>query len=289
MTGDESDANRLVLLRTAFVGAAGLVTVAAVVFSILPNGSLTRWWEGYDAVAGMLFLATFGVVGATLAVGWRRGCRLAAVGIAGLLLALVAFPAVAFDGRPDSRFVLGGTALVVVPFALVAVPLEHALRTTDRPRPSRIEWVALAVGVGHLLAVHRLKAILERRPLFPSLAELGAVDGFGFAALVLFSVGLILLGAAPVVLAVRLRLVTPPTVVLGGLGWAACRTWLQSLETLPPTGPGFGISPTPLSLYAWGSSVLLAGVLAVAGLEYLARRTLGIAPPPSSDGGSGGE
>ncbi len=296
MTGGSStidggcDSSRQALVRAALLGAGTLLIVVAVAFSILPAGSPIPWWRQYDAATWLFFVGVFGIVGATLGVGWQQGCRVAVAGIVGLLLVLSAVPPIAFGEPPDSWFVLGGTAVVVVPFALVAVPLEYVLRAVDRPRPTRVEWLALAVGVGHLLVVHWLKTTLEHRPLLPSPTELGAVDPYGLALLVTFTVGLVLLGAMPVVLAWRLRLLTPPTAVLVAFGWASYRTWLRSLETLPPAGPGFGISPTPLTLYAWGASVLLVGVLVLAGLEYLVRRTLGIAPPPSLVGdGSRGE
>ncbi|WP_255193355.1 hypothetical protein [Natronobeatus ordinarius] len=297
MTGDERatidggfDSSRRAVARAALLGAAGLLLVVAVAFSILPAGSPVSWWRQYDATTWLFFVGVFGFVGATLGVGWQQGCRVAAAGIVGLLLVLPAVPPIAFGESPDSWFVLGGTAVVVVPFALVAVPIEHVRRTADRSRPTRLEWLALAVGVGHLLAVDRLKTALEHRPLLPPPTELGAVDPYGLALLIAFTVSLVLLGAVPVVLAGRLRLLTPPAAVLVAFGWASYRTWLRSLETLPPEGPGFGISPTPLTLYAWGASALLVGVLVLAGLEYLVRRTLGIAPPPSLVGdGSRGE
>ena len=228
----------------------------------------------------------------------RTLARAALLGAATLVLAAAVGFTRLSDGSPIPwwrRYDAGswvaflGTFGFVVPFAVVAIPVESVLRTDDRPRPTRLEWLALAVGVGHLLAVDRLKTTLEHRPLLPPPTELAGVDPYGLALLVTFTVGLILLGAVPVVLAGRLRLLTPPAAVLVAFGWASYRTWLRSLETLPPAGPGFGISPTPLTLYAWGASVLLVGVLVLAGLEFLIRRTLGIAPPPSLVGEDGGD
>ena len=246
MTGGPStldggfDSSRRALVRAALLGATGLLLVVAVAFSILPAGSPVPWWRQYDATTWPFFLGVFGVVGATLGVGWQQGCQIAAAGIVGLLLVLPVVPPVAFGEPPDFWFVLGGAAVVVVPFALVAVPLEYVCRTGDRSRPTRLEWLALALGVGHLLAVDWLKTTLEHRPLLPPPTELGAVDPYGLALLIAFTVGLVLLGAVPVVLAGHLRLVIPSAAVLVALGWASYRTWLRSLETLPPAGPGSG-------------------------------------------------
>ena len=196
------------LARAALFGAASLVPIAAAVFTLLSDGSPIPWWRRYDAGSWVGFLGTFGFVDATLGVGWQRGCRVAAIGIVGLVASLVIWPPIALGESANPTFVLVGSATVVVPFAVVAIPTEYALRSADRPRPTRVEWIALAPGVGHLLTVHWLTTTLQHRPLLPSptglleaLREPGAVDPAGLAALAAVVTGLVLLGSIPVVLA----------------------------------------------------------------------------------------
>ncbi|NGM68909.1 hypothetical protein G6M89_07775 [Natronolimnobius sp. AArcel1] len=147
--------------------------------------------------------------------------------------------------------------------------------SNDRTRviPTRIKAIALAVGVGHLLALVGVTAVLEGDPFGPTPNELLAADQYGILMFVVSVAGMILLGAIPAVLALRWRLVTPLGFVAIAFGWATYQTWLRSLESVP--GAGAGISPSHLSLYAFWSPLILVIALLCGGLEYVARRRFG--------------
>jgi len=268
------------LLRAGFAGAVALPLVVTTVLLALPGPS--PWWRSFDAGLWAAFVGVFGAVGAMLSVAWALECRVAVV--VGLVVPIgaAAWPTLGFGEVPDAVSTLVGTAVVGVPALVLGVSLEYAARRSDRRlRPTRVEGVALVVGVVHLLAIDCLTATLEHRPFLPRPTEVVHVDVAGMALLAVVVGGAILLGGVPVVLGRRCRLVVPAGFVLLAFGWATYRTWLRSLGTLPPEGPGFGISPTPLTLYLWGGSLLVVAAMLLGGLEYTLRRRLGIAPPPA--------
>ncbi|MEY7849347.1 hypothetical protein AB7C87_09120 [Natrarchaeobius sp. A-rgal3] len=278
----DTSADRRALVRSVLTGGVLLPVLVALGFAILPDPSPQPWWEHFDIGLWVVFVALFAVVGALLATGWRLDCRIAVLAGCMALLGTAGWPIVAYGEPPDIVFTMGGTALVVGPLLALAVPVEYLVRTADDRRFSgRIEAFALAVGVVHLFAVDRLQAVLEGRPMFPSVSELPGIEPAGGLLLGVVSAGLVLLVAVPIVLTWRVRLVSPLGFVLAVFGWAAVRTWRLSLETLPPAGPGFGLLPTPLTLYVWGSSVLVVVAVLFGGLEYLLRRRLAVVPPPS--------
>ncbi|SDR43778.1 hypothetical protein [Natronobacterium texcoconense] len=276
-----SDVDFDALLRAGFTGAVGLPLVVAAVFVALPEPSAIPWWRSFDAGLWARFVGLFGLVGVILGVAWTLECRIAfALGLVALVGA-VAWPPLGFGELPNVVSTLVGTAVVGLPTLVLAVPLEYAARRSDRRlRPTRVEAVALVVGLVHLLVVNWLTATLENRLFLPRPSELAHADPAGLVALTVIAGGLILLGAVPVVLAWRLRLVTPAGFVLVAFGWATYRTWQLSLETLPPAGPGFGLVPTPLTLYLWGGSLLLVGAVLIGGLEYLFHRKRGAGSLP---------
>lgn len=269
----ESETDLRSVLRYGLAGAVSLPIVVAAVFVALPESSGLQWWRSFEHIQWLLFGGVFAVTGGILGVAWELECRISVgLGIV-ILVGSVAWPVVGFAEVPSVVSTLTGTAVVGLPALVLAVPLEYAARRTEsRLQPTRVEAVALVGGVAHLLAVNWLTETLEHRPFLPESGELIQADLAGMGLFVVVVSGMILLGAVPVVLAWRARLVMPLVFVLSVLGWATYRTWLRSLETLPPDGPGFGLIPTPLTLYLWGGSLLLAGAVLIGGLEYLLRR-----------------
>ncbi|RQG95018.1 hypothetical protein [Natrarchaeobius oligotrophus] len=277
----DPDVTNRQLARAGLVGGVGLPVLVAVIFVLLPDSAVIPWWQHFDVGLWLAFVLLFAFAGALLGIAWRVRCSVAVgLGLVALVGAVV-WPILGFGEPPTVVFALGATAFVVVPLLVLAVPTEYLLRSPERnpPLPTRLEVVALLAGIGHLLAVHGLQTVLERRPLLPGSAELVRAEPTGLLVLAVIVMGLILLAAVPIVLATRVGLVSPVAIVLVAFGWATYRTWLLSLETLPPDGPGFGLLPTPLTLYAWGASVLLVVVVLAGGLEYLLCRPLGIGPP----------
>lgn len=276
----DTDARRSVLAGS--VGAIALPLVVAAVFVVAPDPSVVPWWRSFDAGLWVAFVGGFGLVGALLGVAWTLECRVALAVSLCAVVGAVAWPPLGFGESPNVVSTLTGTAVVGLPALVLAVPLEYAVGRSDRRfRPTRIEAVALAVGILHLLTVNWLTGTFENRPFLPGPGEIVRVEPVGLVALTVVAGGLVLLGAVPVVLAWRLRLVSPVGFVLVALTWVSYRTWRLALETLPPAGPGFGLVPTPLTLYLWGGSLLLVAAVLLGGLEYALRRRLGIAPPPS--------
>lgn len=272
----------------AIAGALTLQILVSVAFLLLPSSSVQPWWRSFTAFTLVPFYVVIGAVGAVLAVSWRTNHRVTTVGVGACLVTVFLWPLLALDTGPDAVFLLVGTALVIIPVTVVVFPIEYLVRNADRSRwsPGSIEVGALLVGVGHLLLIHQLKTTLEGRPLLPlpigsGGAPVGQLDPVAAAFVLLLSLGLILVAAVPLLIAIRIRLLVPAALVALVFGYATYATWRLSIETLPPAGPGFGISPTPLTLYAWGSSLLLVVAVAVAGAEYGVRHLTGIAPPRS--------
>ena len=281
MNIDDRSASPHTIYRAIAIGAVGTPLLIAILFVLLPEPSTVPWWERFDVRSWAVFVLVFGALGGLVAAGWTIGCRVTVGVTLGNLVLFFVLPPIAFDASFDVTFLQVWTMLVAIPVAAVFLPVEFALRYAEwsRLRPTRLDGLAVLGGVTHLLAVHVAGAAIHRNPLLPTLGSLLSYEPIGVALLALVVIGLVILGTVPLLAFFRVRLVSPILLLLAAFGWATYRTWLLAIETLPPAGPGFGISPTPLSLYVFGSSVLLLVTIAVGAIEYVVRRKLVIFPP----------
>jgi len=260
------------LVRAAVVGFLAFPLAVAAVFVVLPEQATSPWWQRFSPLLWVTFVGVFGLVGVELAAAWALECRITVVTTVLALAGVVAWLPLAFGEPPNIVFALGGTVLVVVPLLTISSALEYGLRADAYNPLGRLEVVSLLAGIAHLFVVDGLTRVLERRSLLPGVADLSRIEPIGVVVLAVVSTGLIFALAVPIVLAGRYRLGSPLAVVVVGFVCVSYWTWQLSLETLPPAGPGFGISPTPLTAYTWGSTVLVVVVLGCGGLEMFVRR-----------------
>lgn len=219
------------------------------------------------------YLVPLASLGALLGVARHerlyRSAALAAV-------SLVAVPLAWFDPASGNLFQMNAPTSVLAVVAALVAATEYAARNRNVAR----RWVtrdALTTGLGAGV-VHAVAAVAVRSGVFGFSPWVG--DLFGIGLLAWSIVGTVLVGAAPAVLYVRLRLVTPALVVAGLFAAAFIDTW-QYVQAVEASGAAMSATASTFTLYVVGWFVPLAAALLVGAGEYVVRRELGVAPPPS--------
>lgn len=226
----------------------------------------------------ILYFAILSLTGTVAVLGWLWGLRVAPLATVGGLLV---WPWVYL------LIPIGGPGYVAIPLvgACVLTGLEWGLvRDPSAPgRPHAITGQALAAGIAHLAVGFGLHIYTRRLVLLdPSYGIVGMLLG----AITYLVLGVILVGtgALPVILWTRDRLVVPALLTVGWVSWGLYGTWLQRARF--PVGQfsafgWFGVPLRPYPDYMLGIAELLVLLLAVAGIEYIARtaaRLLGAQP-----------
>ncbi|THE65779.1 hypothetical protein D8Y22_06330 [Salinadaptatus halalkaliphilus] len=140
----ELDVTTRQLALGPLAGGVGLPVLVAVVFVLLADPTATPWWQRFDAGLWLGFGLCLGFAGVCLGTAWTGECRIAfGLGVAALV-GVIVWPAIGFGESPDVVFALGGTAFVVLPLLVLAVPAEYLYRTNGRERlsPTRLEAIA---------------------------------------------------------------------------------------------------------------------------------------------------
>lgn len=239
--------------------------LGAVLFPLAYLGvySVTTWLrdaplELYPSHLVIWFLA-LGVLGALTVEGWQRGLRL--------------FPLLAWAGTlpwswqyageiarlPVLTFLFVGGLLVV---GVVEWGVRFSGAATDL-LATRAGLTALGAGVAHLVVGLHLQSVASDGL---SVAGIGL---FWWLILVLSGLALVAMGALPLLLWVRWRLVAPLLWVVFQLSLAL--VWLVLSGDVPDMHVSDGMSLTlyPNYLVNWGLPLLL--LLVLAGVEYGAR------------------
>jgi hypothetical protein len=250
----------------------GTVFLAIVAAVLVPPGYLSysvlvRWLQGNPTAVralssppmllSILLLAWVGV----LAVGLRVTRLRVSLGV--VLVGFLAWPWL-YISVP-----VGGGGPLAIPFvvALLVTAGEGTVRYQDRLEAGYRQYAgrhALAVGLGH--AAVGLGLQWYSRTGYPD--RFFSPIAVGISALALVG-----LGALPVVLWSRDRLVLPGVVVGGWLGWGLLRTW--QLRASLPRGAFSGIawvSTAPAPDYAVKWTVPLLAVVVGVAVELGGRR-----------------
>jgi len=232
-------------------------------------GELRTLLGGTPSGPAFIYLLALAVLGAGLAAAAERDLWPAvAVGVTGLLVLpwLGLFGRTASEGGSVVEFMAAAVVLLLgivsVAIGQLAVTNRQAVQHWLTPRSRRL---GAAAGTATFLLVVLLRNVVWGAPAW-------SLTGFGGLLWLWSAVGLVLLGAVPAVLLVRLRLVTPAVVVVGLLAAATALT-LSS-----PTPEYAAAAGSPLTYYAVGWFVPLALGLLAAGIEYRVRSGQGRHP-----------
>lgn len=247
--------------RAAVIGAllappAVTALLLALGYRLLPLGGLRGLWP----VA--IYVVALAVLGATVAVAYRLGLYATVVLAVGVTVA--AAPQGLFGPGPDVGDVLsfGAAATFLAAGTPVVAVAEFAWRYPEaaaREVPPRTARVAAAVGIAYFATWFGLRSVSLGGPQL-------RLTAFWLGYWAWAGVGMLALGAVPVVLWRERRLVAPAVVVVGALSLAAWRTLAG------PTPGEASIAPSTLTLYGGGWFLPLAVALLTGAVEWMLRR-----------------
>lgn len=256
--------------------------VAAILGALLGPALFTPYLavSGYRLGAGagnpVLLLVSLAGLGASVAVAWRFGVRVAPAAVA--VVALVAARHPPFGPPPDGATpvtIFAAEAVLLAATFPLAATVEWAVRNPGAARrwvTPEVARVALAAGAGHAALALGLRT-------FGFGFGFDASSAFGLAVAGWLVLGALLLGAVPAFAAARLRLVSPALVVAGCFAASALDTWTH-LRALREAGVAMAATATTFTLYLLGWVAVLAVALLAGAVEHRLRERYGRTTSP---------